>query len=206
MASQASLLTRNETDIDKEWMNQAHRHRFPIKLYEFNKISNATAIRSLKGPTNLESINHRFDYGDKAKSAVLRASRHLNTEFPGSEGKLKRDYLMLKDAESIYFIGNFSTGRERLQVSGNEAWLVEMFYDIYISKHNKPKRFPIYMYNTHYDSWCQLTMTEDKENPSKKLPKWIKISRPPRPRGNFVGVGGSILNDNIRYEIGLFFK
>jgi len=202
----ATLLTR---PIDREWINQAHRNRCAIKVYEFNKMSNATAVRALKGASNLEAIDHRFDHGDKAKSAVLRASRHLGTEFPGAEGKLKRDYLMLKDAKSMYLVGNFTTSG-RLQVAGNEAWMVEMFYDILEARYEKlPNRFPIYMYNLYFKCWCQLTMGESKKDHRVKEPRWLKISRPPRPIEEFVGIGIGSGDRNtsaiVSSEIGMLF-
>lgn len=196
-----TLLTRNDTSVDKAWVQAAHRNRIAIKLYEFNKISNATAVRALKGPTNLSTLDHRFDQGDLAKSAILRASRHLNTEFPGSEGNLKRDYLMLKDADQLYFVGEFSLGRERLEIAGNEGWLVEMFYDLMLLKNHDRLRFPMYMYNTQMKSWAQLTMGEKSSDDRTKVPKWYRISRPPRPTGNFVGIGGSNCNQEIVTEI-----
>lgn len=188
-----TLLTRNDSPIDKTWVLAAHRSRLNIKLYEFNKLSNATAIKELKG--TLKTLNHKYDEGDQAKNAILRASRHLNVSFPGAEGKLKRDYLMLKDARSLYFVGRFSTGKERLQISDNEAWIVEMFYDLLLTK-GVHKQFPIYMYNTQLRNWCHLTMSDN-------IPKWIKIARPPKPQGNFIGIGGSIIDDDIKNEINL---
>ncbi len=207
MTTDTILLTRNESPSDKAWMKAAHSSRTAIKLYEFNKLSNATAVKALKGPTNLMTLDHRFDSGDQAKSAVLRAARYLNTDFPGAEGKLKRDYLMVRDAESLYFVGSFSLGKERLQVAGKEAWLVEMFYDLLLKKYKKlPARFPIYMFNTQLNNWCELTMSERSRTDRTKVPKWMRISRPPRPTGNFVGVGGSDITQTIIEELSILLR
>lgn len=184
-----TLIARNETNIDKEWINQAIKYRIAVKIFEFNKINNTVFIRSLKGPKNLETIEQKFINDEECKTAIIRAARHLNSTTINYE-ILKKYYLMLKHTSSLYFVGKFSNDKRRLQIDGDEGWFVEMFFDLLKSK---SYLLPIYMYNTLFKNWCQLN----------KDYKWIRIARPPRPLGNFIGIGCNY--DEINHEIQLIF-
>lgn len=194
-----TLLTRNDTDIDRCWIMSAQRNRHPIKVYTYHPKENATTIQII-GASNSSNRVDKVDKDDRARHALMRACNYLHTNYPGIDNKRKRDFLIVDDADSLYFIGKFSTGKERLQVKCDEAWIVEMFFDKMLAKGYK-HHFPIYIFTEQkgVEGWSQLQYFDQE----LKKPIWIK-TLPPRPKGNYIGIGYKYLSENIKTEISLF--
>ena len=180
------LLTRGETKIDKCWINSAQKNRHLVTVY--GKRDNTTTIYTIGG--QIRGIFN--DPGDKARHALMKVCNHLGTGYSDR----KRDFWMVNDADSLYFVGNFSMDNERLQIGGDEAWIVEMFFDKLVNQ-GMVRDFPIYMYSDQMTCWCRL-----EYDFKLKRPKWIK-SLPDRPRGKYIGIGGKKLTENIQTELSL---
>jgi hypothetical protein len=204
----ATLLTRNETEGDKEWTSTAVKNRNEIKIYLC--IRNSVFIKSFKGSnTNMEMIKHDQTY----KNYLMKACNDLNLDYPDEKDfSFKRDYYLIRDADSIYFSGYFDiTGKSRLQIKGREGWIVEMFVNKIIEsrKHEEQKAIqdklkpkvqiplvPVYMFSEDLKCWCQLNC---------RTSKWIYIMRPPKPNADskYLGFGSDPISVTARIEIGM---
>lgn len=197
-----TLLNKNQTIIDKIWIKNAQINRRPINVYDINKMNNMITIRTLKGPNvGMASMTHKMDDGS-SNMAISKAGTRMNINVP-EPGKgyeqLVRDYLMLKDAEQLYLVGDFSTDRSRLQLYGQEGWMGELFVDMLETKNPKIVDYPIYFYCISFQFWCKLYKINEQEGGTSYT--WIKISRPPRPSGPYVGSGGNIASNTINLEV-----
>jgi len=198
----ALLVTRNDTEADKEWTGSALRNRHDIKIYGHNGMNNMVYTKSIKGSsTNVQMVEHDQVY----KNYLMKACNDVGTDYPDEkDGSYKRDYYLIRDATSMYFTGYFDPkGKARLQIKGREAWIVEMFANkIQESRASETHRtskssspfFPIYMFSEDMKTWCQLNY---------KTLKWIHILRPPKPMGVYLAIGSDPISSTARVEISL---
>lgn len=200
-----TLLTRNETPVDQFWVKSAFKNRYNITTFNYNSNLKSTIIKS---NNNIKKCQHTIDGYDDSRSAILNASQHLNSSYPGTNGKIIRDYIMCKHANSLYFVGKFNNSNNtRLHISGNISWIIELYVDLF---DNKTKEYPIYMYcyNMSYNKnkyllnkggcWCQLINNNNNFS-------WKRILRPPKPIGNYIGLGSEEceLDNYIEDEINI---
>ncbi len=185
------LLTRNETESDKEWIGSAFKNRHEIKLYLWNKTLN-NEIVYMKNFKEHSSRLNIIEHDQMYKNYLMRACNNLNVSYPNDKDiTFKRDYYLIKDADSLYFNGYFDiTSKSRLEIKGREAWIVEMFVNKIIEKF-KNSLMPVYMFSEDLKIWCQL-------NDSLK---WIHILRPPTPIGKYVAFGTDPLSYIAKLEI-----
>lgn len=201
----ATLLTRNETEADKEWTTHAIKNRNDVKIYSYNNLNNVIFMKNLKGGTsNIEIAKHDQNY----KNYLMKASNNLKTDYPNDrDPSFKRDYYLIRDADSLYFSGYFDiTKKQRLQIKGRESWLVEMYVnkiiefrkledDQFIKSKITPKvhntLVPIYMFSEDLKCWCQLNI---------KTLKWIYILRAPKPLGKYLAFGTDPISNTARIE------
>ena len=143
-------------------------------------------MKSLKGgSTNMQIAQHDQGY----KNYLMKACNDIKVDYPNDKDvSYKRDYYLIRDADSLYFTGYFDiASKSRLQIKGRESWIVEMFANkilelrkledqqAIISKIKPKSHNPmvqIYMFCEQMQCWCQLNI---------KTFKWIYIMRAPKP-------------------------
>lgn len=184
------LVTRNETDADKEWTSCAIKNRHDITVYSYNNPNGQIFMRALKGgTTSLQIIPHDQGY----KNYLMKACNDIGVDYPSDkDNSFKRDYHLIRDVDSLYFTGYFDTNvKSRLQIKGRDAWLVEMF----VNKIGKPESgpYPIYMFSEDMKCWCQLAPTL----------KWIYIMRAPKPNGRYLAFGTDPISHTAKIELNL---
>jgi hypothetical protein len=202
------LLTRNETEADKEWTNCAVRNRYDVKIYSYNNLNSLVFMRYLKGgSTNIEVALHDQGY----KNYLMRACNNIGVDYPDDKDcSFKRDYYLIRDADSLYFSGYFDTnGKSRLHIKGRESWIVEMFVNKLleirkleeqkaIKAKEKPKTYnpqvPIFMFSEDMKCWCQLNIS---------TMNWMHIIRAPKPIGKYLAFGSHPVSDKARTEFSL---
>lgn len=203
------LLTRNETVSDQEWTSNALKNRYEIKIYSYKNLNNVVFMKSFKGnSTNIEIIKYDQAY----KNFLMKACNDIGVDYPNdTDPSFKRDYYLIRDADSLYFNGYFDvSNKSRLQIKGREAWIVEMFVNKIeenrkLEIHNAEKNglkiksysplYPVYMFSENLGTWCQLNF---------KTSKWIRIIRPPKPKGTYLAMGTDPATSNSKMEISLF--
>ncbi len=203
-----TLITRNETEADKEWTNCAVKNRHNITIYSYNNLGNHIFMKTLKGAsTTMQIALHDQGY----KNLLMKACNSIGVDYPNeSDLSFKRDYYLIRDAESVYFSGYFDTkSKSRLQIKGHEAWLVEMFVHKIeaerklenqkaIKEKQKPKVYsgliPVYMFSENLGCWCQLDI---------KSSKWIYVMRAPKPVGKYLAFGTDPISTSARIELSL---
>lgn len=202
------LLTRNETEADREWTNCAIRSRCDIKIYSYNNLNNVVFMKSLKGgSTNIEIAQHDQGY----KNYLMKASNNIGVDYPNDKDcSFKRDYYLIRDADSLYFSGYFDpNGKSRLQIKGRENWIVEMFVNKLLETRKieeqkalkaktKPKSHsplaPVFMFSENMKCWCQL---------NTKTMKWIYTMRAPKPVGKYLAFGSDPISNEARIEFSM---
>jgi hypothetical protein len=196
MTTIPTLITRNETDADKEWTNYAVKNRHDITVYSYNNLNNQVFMKTLKGgSTNIQIALHDQIY----KNYLMKACNDIGLDYPNDKDcSFKRDYYLIRDAECMYFSGYFDiTTKARLQIKGREAWLVEMFANKLQETLKKVKHdglLPIYMFSEDLNCWCQLDV---------KTYKWIYIMRAPKPIGKYLAFGSHPISNTARIELSL---
>lgn len=204
----ANLLTRNETEADREWTNCAVRNRYDVKIYSYNNLNNFVFMKNLKGgSTNIEVAQHDQGY----KNYLMKACNDIKVDYPNDKDcSFKRDYYLIRDADSLYFSGYFDvTGKSRLQIKGRESWIIEMFVNKLletrkleeqkaIKDKQKPKSHsplaPVFMFSEDMKCWCQL---------NTKIMKWIYTMRPSKPIGKYLAIGSDPVSNEARVEFNL---
>jgi hypothetical protein len=197
------LITRNETESDKEWTNCAIRNRHDVILYTYNNLNNQVFMKTLKGgSTTMQVILHDQGY----KNYLMKACNDIGVDYPNDkDSSFKRDYYLIRDAESIYFTGYFDTkSKSRLQIKGREAWLVEMFVNKIqetrkLANQNQKEKIhncmvSVYMFSEDLNCWCQLNISTSK---------WIYILRAPKPNGKYLAFGTHPISNTARIELSL---
>jgi hypothetical protein len=202
-----TLITRNETEADKEWTSYAVKNRHNITIYSYNNLGGHIFMKTLKGAsTSIQIALHDQGY----KNYLMKACNNIGVDYPNDkDNAFKRDYYLIRDANSLYFSGYFdTTSRARLQIRGREAWLVEMFVNKILEarkleeqkaqkekvkiKHNP--LLPVYMFSEDLKCWCQLNV---------KTSKWIYIMRAPKPTDKYLAFGSDPISTTARMEIGM---
>lgn len=199
------FITRNETDADKEWTNYAIKNRHNITIYSHNNLSNQVFMKTLKGSTtDIQIIQHDQGY----KNFLMKACNDLNVDYPNEKDcSYKRDYYLIRDADSLYFTGYFDINHKtRLQIKGRDAWLVEMFVNkILDSRKTEEKKtntvthnilLPVYMFSEDLKCWCQLKL-------NLKTFSWIYIMRSPKPKGKYLAFGSDPISYTARVELSM---
>ncbi len=204
----ATLITRNETDSDKEWTSYAVKNRHNITIYSYNNLGNHIFMKTLKGAsTTIQIALHDQGY----KNSLMKTCNSIGVDYPNdTDLSFKRDYYLIRDAESIYFNGYFDIStKARLQIKGREAWLVEMFVhkiqEIHkleeqktINEKQKKKihngLIPVYMFSENLLMWCQLNY---------KSRQWIRIIKPPSPVGKYLAFGTDPISTTAKIELGI---
>jgi hypothetical protein len=197
------LITRNETEADKEWTGNALKNRQEISIYSYNNLNNSVFMKNLKGSnTNIQIFQHDQSY----KNYLMKACNDIQVDYPNDKDySFKRDYYLIRDADSLYFNGYFDLKtKSRLQIKGRESWIIEMFVNKIqeiqkvVKDKLKPKSYssflPIYMFSEDLKCWCQLNSLDYK---------WIYITRPPKPRGKYLAIGSDPISNTARIEINL---
>lgn len=193
-----SLITKNDNNADKEWINYAtnNRHNITLYIYQNNQILSKTFKG---GNTNILIINHDQLY----KNYLMKACNNLKVDYPNEKDlSYKRDYYLIRDADSLYFTGYFENySKSRLNIKGRNAWLVEMFTNKLLlslkSKNysnNKKLLVPIYMFSEDLKCWCQLDIINFK---------WIYIMRTPRPSGKYLAFGTDPMSETAKIELSI---
>jgi hypothetical protein len=192
------LLTRAETKTDIEFIKSAIKNRKSAKIYTYNTLSDVTLIKCLDGITTI--VDHA-QIDEDARNYLLKTAGHLRVGYQGSTGKFRRDYNLVRDGDMLYFTGNFTNDygnrnehSTRLCIKGNNAWIAEMFTDKMIN--SRSSFFPIYFFNEDLRIWCQLVRTGNNS-----MLEWKHIGQPPRPTGNFIGIGSDKLSSDSKLEI-----
>jgi hypothetical protein len=206
--NQSTLITRNETDADKEWTNCAIKNRHDVVIYLHNNLNGQIYMKTLKGgSTSLQTAIHDQGY----KNYLMKACNNIGVDYPNDkDSSFKRDYYLIRDADSLYFTGYFETNsKSRLQIKGREAWLVEMFVNKIeetrklinqkaVKEKTKPKIFncllPVYMFSEDMKCWCQLDIS---------TLKWTYILRAPKPNGKYLAFGTYPISNTARIELSL---
>ncbi len=204
----ATLITRNDTDADKEWTNYAVKNRHNITIYSYNNLGSHVYMKTIKGTnSSIQIAPHDQGY----KNSLMRACNSIDVDYPNdTDLSFKRDYYLIRDADSIYFSGYFDIiNKARLQIKGREAWLVEMFVhkiqearklenQIAIKEKKKPTSHaglvPVYMFSENLGCWCQLDI---------KILKWIYVMRAPKPIGKYLALGTDPISTNARIELSM---
>lgn len=202
------LLTRNETEADKEWTNCAIKNRHDVIIYSYNNSSSQIFMKTLKGgSTTIQIALHDQGY----KNYLMKSCNDIGVDYPNDKDcSFKRDYYLIRDADCMYFSGYFDTNsKSRLQIKGREAWLVEMFTNkiqesqkLAAQKSTKDKVkskihnnvLPIYMFSEDLKCWCQLDMSTSK---------WVYIMRAPKPIGKYLAFGTHPISNTARIELSL---
>ena len=188
-----TLLSRNDTAADKEWINHAVRNLHIVKISTYNTLNNLICVKSFKGPTtNLTVVPRTID--TDARTALMKCANDLFTDFPKDElfNILKRDFSMSREATSLYMTGYFDVhSKSVLQIKGPEAWLVQLFVNRIKDQHKS--MLPVYLFSEDVKCWCQL---------STGL-KWIHIPRPPKPQDSYIGIGSDPISREARIEISI---
>jgi len=203
-----TLITRNETESDKEWTNYAVKNRQNITIYSFNNINNQVFMKTLKGgSTTIQIALHDQGY----KNFLMKACNNIGVDYPDDKDcSFKRDYYLIRDAGSLYFSGYFNTDtKSRLQIKGREAWLIEMFVNKLQEQHKlddqkalkdkikvRPRSglLPVYMFSENLLTWCQLNV---------KTSQWLRIIRPPKPEGKYLALGTDPISSTARIELSM---
>jgi hypothetical protein len=182
----STLLCREESE--SEWIKHALKNNNNIKIYSHNNINKVVIIRTLKGTgTKLDFIK----YDSTIKNALMKACNNLARDYPDETMELKRDYELIKNGTSLYITGYFDvTNRSRLQIKGFEAWIVEMFVNKFP---NNLLFYPVYLFSEDIGTWCQLNNNF----------KWIRIARPPKPSGMYIGISSAPKSNISKLEVNL---
>jgi hypothetical protein len=201
-------ITRNETEADKEWTGYAVKNRHDIIIYSYNNLGSQIFMKTLKGgSTSIQIALHDQGY----KNLLMKACNSIGVDYPkDTDLSFKRDYYLIRDAESVYFSGYFDVvGKARLQIKGREAWLVEMFVHKIqearkledqkaIKEKQKPKSrsglIPVYMFSENLCCWCQLDIGTSK---------WMYIMRAPTPTGKYLAFGTDPVSNTARIELSM---
>jgi len=186
------LITRNETEADKEWTNYAVRNRHDITIYSYNNIGKQVFMKTLKGgSTNIQIALHDQGY----KNSLMKACNSIGVDYPNDNDlSFKRDYYLIRDADSIYFSGYFDTNKSRLQIKGREAWLIEMFVHKILASKKNQELVPVYMFSENLCCWCQLDI---------RTFQWVYILRAPKPVGKYLGFGSDPISTTARIELSM---
>lgn len=192
----STLITRNETDADKEWTNCAIKNRNDVVIYLHNNLNGLVFMKTLKGgSTTIQTAAHDQGY----KNYLMKACNDIGVDYPNDkDSSFKRDYYLIRDADCLYFTGYFDiNSKSRLQIKGREAWLVEMFANKIISSKfgtNSNCLLPVYMFSEDMKCWCQLDIS---------TLKWTYISRAPKPTGKYLAFGSYPISNTARIELSL---
>lgn len=204
----STLITRNESEADKQWSNYAIKNKHNLTIYTYNNLNNHVFMKTFKGGSTGIQVAQQDDY---YKNYLMKACNDLNVDYPNDKDcSFKRDYYLIRDAESLYFTGYFTTDvKSRLQIKGREAWLVEMFVNKIQNERNlanqKAKQqkkdpivfnclLPIYMFSENLKCWCQLDISNFK---------WIYIMRAPKPTGKYLAFGTDPMSGTTKIELDL---
>lgn len=174
------LITRNDSG-DKAFITHAIKNRNQIVVYysDYKKQINGN---------DYEKITPDAYY----KNYLMKVSNHMNTDYPINDGGYKRDYYIIRDADSMYFSGYFEcVKKSRLGIKGREAWLVELFVDKLI-RNNAKGLVCIYMFSEDMRCWCQLNIDSFE---------WKHMPRIPSPNGVYTGFSSEPVSDYAIREI-----
>ena len=165
-------------------------------------------MKTIKGSnTSIQIAQHDQGY----KNYLMKACNDIGVDYPNdTDPSFKRDYYLIRDAESIYFSGYFDNlSKARLQIKGRDAWLVEMFtnkikenrkLEDQLALKTKTKLkihnglIPIFMFSEDLKCWCQLDI---------KNYKWIYIMRAPKPIGKYLAFGTDPISSTARIELSM---
>jgi hypothetical protein len=183
------MITRNETNADREWVKSAIRNRHDILYYKYTE--KHIFVKKIKGDFPDTAILEHDQY---YKNYLMKASNDLITRYPDeSDLSYKRDYHLIKDADSIYFSGYFDL-TPRLQIKGRDGWIVEMFVNKLLKE--KVVDFPIYMFSENMKCWCRLSIENE-------VVKWLYTVRVPRPEGKYLVFGSDPISSTASLEISI---
>jgi hypothetical protein len=190
-----TLLCRNETIADKEWSKYALKNRHSIQVYQYNNLNKIVYYKcsdDVEYNNGIKLLEHDQAY----KNALMKACNNIQVDYPNDNDiSYKRDYYLVRDADSLYFSGYFELNKSRLLIKGRENWIVEMFLNkIEKSNPEKLKSLPIYMFSEDLRCWCQL---------DHNSLKWIYILRAPKPVGKYLAFGSDPISLSAKLEINI---
>ena len=128
--------------------------------------------------------------------ALIQASEHMGRKIPEGYTKnlLKRVYHVINNIDSLYIIGGFSS-KGRLNIFGETAWGVEMFFDKLMATTTSDHSgrfvdYPLYLFDQNTKQWYHLKKIRSASGRTTAL-RWLKIdsSKVPKPSGNYGGIG-----------------
>jgi hypothetical protein len=130
---------------------------------------------------------------------------------------LSRNYYQIKDVEAVYAVGDFDKGgwirKDSVGVDGGTGWTCQMFFDRFFDEFTSSpdtRRFiPLYFFSQAQGAWFQCELRDSIVDFEKQIhgcvPQWHKIEAPPKPSGNYAGIGTRQLKCNGKEAIHSLF-
>lgn len=119
------------------------------------------------------------------KFAAKSIKRSIPFHKPWIANLLRRNYYQVKWSKSLYAVGNF----DNKGVSGGTAWAIQMFKDLY------PNSDQLWFYNQASTQWYQWSLFDG----------WVTLTTPPKPSGQWTGIGSRALTDDGKDAISSLF-
>ena len=128
----------------------------------------------------------------RADEALKRANRTLKRSWPSkhdiTNNLLRRNYYQIKDTQALYAVSDLSWDKG---VSGGTAWATQMYMDRFLIDGEPMENCQLYLLNKATLRWY-----------SWYDGKWdLMISRPPRPKGLWTGIGSRDISALVRVEM-----
>lgn len=161
---------------DLMWGRVARNAGHSVIHWSFDKHKTAASADELYilNETELEAADPFL------KIAAKSIKRNLPTHKPWLANLLRRNYYQVKWSQSLYAVGSLDDGR----VGGGTSWAVQMFKDLY------PDNEQLWLFNQLDNSWYQWIDSE-----------WLAISTPPKPTGQWTGIGSRALTSDGKEAI-----
>jgi len=99
---------------------------------------------------------------------------------------LKRNYMQVKYAESVYAVSSFNKNKI---VSGGTAWAVQMYIDRFLVNNDPIEKCNLYMYDQVSNIWLTWKLG------------WSKVQSIPKPSGIWAGIGSRKITQASILEI-----